>query len=349
MLQIAAIPFLTLSLIFALIMLLEPRTLWSGVICFSAVLALGALLLAAVWQYADLIPRWGVIALAVLAALCALLLLAFPMLLMIMFLIEGIKIIRHEGLSAANLLSLLFAGLWFGFMFLWPVVGAWALSSPGAAIYLVVSFSAVYMLCLMAMYVLSALLNLIHLRQSRRLDYIIVLGAGLLGERVPPLLAARIDRGIALLGRNPSAVLLLSGGQGPGEALPEGRAMARYAIERGVEPSRVLIEDRSANTEENLRFSWEIICARSPSGARFRRPRVAVVTTAYHVFRALLLARKLRVRCIGFGAKTKWYFTLNAILREFAGYVKLTRRRHLLALGGFAAVVMGLYLLTAVF
>lgn len=58
------------------------------------------------------------------------------------------------------------------------------------------------------------------------------------------------------------------------------------------------------------------------------KPKIAIVTTAYHVFRALILARKQGMKCVGFGAKTKWYFTLNALIREFVGYLSLTWKRH---------------------
>lgn len=57
-------------------------------------------------------------------------------------------------------------------------------------------------------------------------------------------------------------------------------------------------------------------------------PRVGLVTTSYHVFRALILAKDLGIRCIGFGSVTKWYFTLNALIREFIGYLSVTWKKH---------------------
>ena len=111
---------------------------------------------------------------------------------------------------------------------------------------------------------------------------------------------------------------LLSGGQGPGEDIAEGEAMARYAEQKGVDLEKIMVEDQSTSTEENLLFSRELM----------EGDRVIVVTTAYHVFRALLLAKRQGLNCVGFGARTKWYFTLNALLREFAGYLCLTWKRH---------------------
>lgn len=338
MLQAMTVVFLAFLGVFAGVMLCEPRSLWSGFSFFMTLLALGLLLLTVAAVCSSwLTAHQGIfLALVLLAGAAALLVLAFPLLLLAIFAIEGVRVVRREGLRPANLLSLGFAALWFGFLFIWPAVGTWSKSSLGTAVYIAVSCSAVYLLALMAMYVLSALLNLFHLRQNRRLDYIIVLGAGLQGDQVPPLLAGRIDRGLRLLARNPRARMILSGGQGPGETVPEGRAMAGYAIARGADPARLLVEERSANTEENLRFSRAMMPEKAP--------RAALVTTSYHVFRALLIARRQRLRCVGYGAKTKWYFTLNAILREFAGYLKLTKKRHMLVLGLWTGFILLLYL-----
>lgn len=149
------------------------------------------------------------------------------------------------------------------------------------------------------------------------------------------MLAARIERGVELLNHNPNAVLIMSGGQGPGEDIPESEAMAVYAIAQGVDIERILMEQKSVSTEENLRFSKELMCKENP--------RIVIVTTAYHVFRALLLAKQQGIKCVGFGAKTKWYFTLNALIREFVGYLHLTWKKHAVIIGivaGITAIVI---------
>lgn len=117
------------------------------------------------------------------------------------------------------------------------------------------------------------------------------------------------------------AVLIMFAGQGPGEDIAEGEAMARYAEQRGVGLEKIIVEGKSTSTEENLLFSRELMSR--------DRPRGIVVTTAYHVFRALLLAKQQGLKCVGFGAKTKWYFTPNALIREFVGYLCLTWKWHI--------------------
>ena len=188
------------------------------------------------------------------------------------------------------------------------------------ALYAIISFTVFYFLSVLASYCLSAFLNTFHLFKKRKLDYIIVLGAGIKGEQVPPLLASRIDKGIEILKKNPKALVIMSGGQGKGEDIPEGEAMARYAINKGIDESKIIIEDKSTDTKENLLFSSKLMTKESP--------RVGLVTTSYHVFRALILAKNLGIRCIGLGSVTKWYFTLNALIREFIGYLSMTWKKH---------------------
>ncbi len=114
---------------------------------------------------------------------------------------------------------------------------------------------AVYVLSLLAMYSLSAVLDLFHLKKKRNADYIVVLGAGIIGDKVTPLLAARIEKGIELLRYNPNTVLIMSGGQGSGEDIPE----------------KIIMEQKSVSTQENLRFSRELM--------NKQKPQIIIVTT----------------------------------------------------------------------
>jgi uncharacterized SAM-binding protein YcdF (DUF218 family) len=151
----------------------------------------------------------------------------------------------------------------------------------------------------------------------RRADFVVVLGSGLNGDRVPPLLAGRLDRGLrvyqTLAGRREaSPVVIVSGGKGSDERISEAEAMARYLIERGVPEDHVVREDQSRTTEENLTFS-QAIMERSGPGYR-----CIIVTSNYHVFRAAIVARRLGVNGQVTGARTAGYYWPSAMLREFA-------------------------------
>ncbi len=330
--QIPFFAFIGALCIFAGIMFWESRTLWSGVSFFWMMASLAILLLFIIGQYSEWLFRSNVITgiFVFVFLVVAIFMLAFPLIAIITFFIEGIKIIRHEGLRPANLLSMLFSILLCSYVVIWPMMGGLGKGTFSTVLYVIISFSALYMLALLVIYAFSAILNLIHLRKRRNADYIVVLGCGVMGDRVTPLLAARIDKGIELLKYNPNAVLIMSGGQGPGEDASESEVMADYAMQKGVDATKIILERKSVSTEENLLFSRELM--------EKENPRIVLVTTAYHVFRALIIAKQQKIRCVGFGAKTKWYFTLNALIREFAGYLRLSWKIHALILGIAAAI-----------
>ncbi|MEX2805524.1 YdcF family protein [Streptococcus sp. H31] len=155
----------------------------------------------------------------------------------------------------------------------------------------------------------------------KKADYVLVLGAGLLGDRVTPLLASRIDKGISVYQKNPGSKLIMSGGQGSDESVSEAEAMRNYALKQGVPSQDIIVEKQSRNTRENMRFSKTLIKDGAP---------VAIVTSYYHLFRALTLARQEKLKSFGYGAKTRFYFTLNAFIREFIGYLMQTKKWQLL-------------------
>lgn len=335
MLQISFVLFAVSIGTFVLIMRHDPRTLWSGISLLGMLFCLMFTLFFLLDAYAgwlaehDILMNILVVALLMTVAASFL----FPVILIVTLFVEGIRVIILEGLKPTNLLTMLFSIFLCLYLVIWPLIGGMEKGTLGTGLYMFVSLLAVYVLSVMAVYLLSAALNLIHLKKCRNADYIIVLGARVIGEKITPLLAARIDRGIELLRDNPDAVLIMSGGQGPEEEIAEGEAMAKYARQKGVNPEKMIVEGKSGSTEENLLFSTALM--------EETNPKVIVVTTAYHVFRALLLAKKQGLKCVGVGAKTKWYFTWNALIREFVGYLCLTWKRHLFA----AAFILGMVII----
>ncbi|MZD03783.1 YdcF family protein, partial [Streptomyces sp. SID5785] len=156
-----------------------------------------------------------------------------------------------------------------------------------------------------------------RIRVRGDVDFVVMLGSGLIGgERVPPLLASRLRTGLALRERQvarggTAPVLLVSGGQGPDERLPEAEAMGRWLIDRGADPEGVLEESRSRSTTENLRFS------RTLMEAADERYVCVVVTNSFHAFRAAMTARREGVRGQVVGSPTAAYFWPSATIREF--------------------------------
>ena len=118
-------------------------------------------------------------------------------------------------------------------------------------------------------------------------DYLIIHGAGLLdGRRVSKLLADRLDKAILVYRKDPTPPILIpSGGKGSDEAISEAEAMAEYLIAKGIPEDKIIKEDQSATTFENLKNSKAIID--SMAGSRY----TALVTSNYHVYRALRYCR----------------------------------------------------------
>ena len=116
---------------------------------------------------------------------------------------------------------------------------------------------------------------------------VVVLGAGLRRDTPSDLLCRRLDAALAFWQQHPEVLIVVTGGQGPGETIPEGVAMSRYLAERGVPEEQILVEDKSTSTEENLLFAKALLEAR---GVDPGEP-VAVVTNAFHCYRARCYAR----------------------------------------------------------
>jgi uncharacterized SAM-binding protein YcdF (DUF218 family) len=140
----------------------------------------------------------------------------------------------------------------------------------------------------------------------------IVLGAGVYGETPSILLVSRMDAALEFAREHPDTPLVLSGGQGDGENISEAEAMRRYLTENGVDESRLIIEDKSRSTFENMVYSKEKLEEYGISGGE-----IAVVTNGFHLRRAELIARSCGIEASGVAARTPYIAVrLNYYARE---------------------------------
>ncbi|MCR5773984.1 MAG: YdcF family protein [Lachnospiraceae bacterium] len=265
----------------------------------------------------------------------AALLIAYPLILFPVFLIGGIVLTVKEGMRPRNILSIALALLLIAFDIVYPFLFDVSRPNTATMIYWYITMISLYLVIQLASYWISALLNLIHIRKDRGLRYVVVLGAGLRGKEPTPLLASRIDRGIRVYRDNPGCRLIFSGGQGKDEQVSEARAMADYALSANVPAEDIILEDRSVNTVENIRFSSDLMDA--------KKGPFAVVTSSYHLMRALLIARRLKLKCTGYGARTRLYFSLNAFLREYVAYFRDNRYLCLIQLAGLTLLYIAFW------
>jgi uncharacterized SAM-binding protein YcdF (DUF218 family) len=151
-------------------------------------------------------------------------------------------------------------------------------------------------------------------------EVVVVLGSGLIGDRVPPLLASRLRRGRLVFERSVAAGrdvrLVTSGGRGKDEHVAEAVAMRDFLVREGTPAEAVLTEERSRNTKENLNYTAELLARRGLSGP------VAVVTSDFHALRAALLMRKAGLPGYAVGSKTARYFWPTAVMREYVAVLR---------------------------
>jgi uncharacterized SAM-binding protein YcdF (DUF218 family) len=263
-----------------------------------------------------------IVLLAVLSPLLLLVLVAF-------LLSNGVVMMRREGRSLGNLLSLL-AGI--GIL---AVVAAAIVSlyrSPDQP-WLLAVVTFLFLISSWAAFVLASYLvyTLVYSRLAARTParYVVVHGSGLIRGRVPRLLGNRVDAGIAHWQRirqvHPEASLVLSGGQGPDESRSEASAMAEYARERGVPAGAIVLEDTSRTTEENLRNTRGLLGTELPADG----PGLTV-TSSYHVLRTAALARSVGIDAQVAPARTAGYFWPSAFLREVVALVARHKVLHAL-------------------
>lgn len=158
-------------------------------------------------------------------------------------------------------------------------------------------------------------------------DAAIVLGAAARGDRPSPVFAERIRHAIDLYRSGAVRFILFTGGAGADETRAEAEVARDYAIIRGVDPGRILVENRSKTTYENLREAKQIIDGRGDLR------RILIVSDPLHMKRALTMARHLGLEALpsptpttryrswqsktAFLLRETWYYTTNRVRRTF--------------------------------
>lgn len=155
-------------------------------------------------------------------------------------------------------------------------------------------------------------------------DALIILGAGLRGDKLSSNLKNRVDKGISYLGKNPNAIVVVSGGKGHDEKIAESLAMKRYMVENGIPEERILEENKSTSTFENFYFTKNILDEHFDNDYK-----VVYVTSDFHIFRAGVLARRAGLTNISKkNSSLQWYMYPMTYLRETLACVNLIVNRN---------------------
>ena len=141
------------------------------------------------------------------------------------------------------------------------------------------------------------------------LDYIVVLGASVYADGPSPALIRRVNGVMAVLDDHPDALIIASGGQGPNEPISEAQCIRDELVKRGVNPGRILLEDRSRNTWENMVCSKALIDREDAA--------VGLVTNNYHVWRSVRTAKRAGLTNVhGIAAEYTGPTLLHFMVRE---------------------------------
>lgn len=213
------------------------------------------------------------------------------------------------------------------FAFVWPLAGFILLGIVSARIYLVkhninlpvsikiILYSIIIFGALIFIVVEGLIISGMRGQPSKNLDYIIILGAKVNGTTPSGTLERRIDRAYEYLTKNTNTIAILSGGQGEGEDISEGQCMYNVLVEKGISSDRLIIEDESTTTQENIQFSLDLI-------HNNKDYTYGIVTNNFHVYRSVAIAKKMGYNMEGIPATNDIYTFTNYMVREFFAIIK---------------------------
>ena len=258
--------------------------------------------------------------------------------------VSNIQLIRKEGCTWRNMLGLIlgvilgigcllpyFIWLW---MFYTDVIDTHYERGFGRFFEMflenTVSSYVFYLECILLGTIIIAVKAAKHIPAFDK-DYIIIHGCQIRKDgTLTKLLQSRADRAIEFAKLQKEAtgkdiIFVPSGGKGNDEIISEGEAIKRYLLENGISEDKIIKEDDSASTEENVKLAMDKMRDNFGSDGY----KAAFATTNYHVFRTGMLADKMGLKAEGIGSRTKAYFWINAFVREFIATVVKEKKTHI--------------------
>ena len=271
----------------------------------------------------------------------------------ILMIVSNVILIRKNGWRLVNSIGILMGILMMSGSFVglniyywleyylgeYSIIGrAWAYAAEA-----VICMILAYFECLLIASIICTLRSARY-RPPFNQDFMIILGCrvepnGCPGKMLRDRVQLALDFGLNQAQTTKQTITYIpSGGQGSDEVISEAAAMSSYLQGQGVAPAQILMEDQSTSTRENMLFSKKIIDQKKTDA------RTVFATTGYHVFRSGVLAHRLGLKAVGIGCPTKWYYYINAFLREFIASVHVERQQHIFNLTFMLAGIVGMIL-----
>ncbi len=275
----------------------------------------------------------------------------------ILVIFNNIRLIKREGKSLKNLLGL-FLGIYICISTILPdfiyskllryqIVDIYNLNGPGPYLYNFFETLNYLLIAYLECVLIGTIVIAVKSTRKKPLynqDYMIILGCKIREDGgLTPLLKGRVDRALSfreeqLQNTGKDLIFIPSGGKGNDEVIAEGEAIKNYLLEQGIHKKNILVENKSKNTYENIKYSYQLI--------NNKKANICFSTTNYHVLRAGLIATEQHIKINGIGSKTKAYFWINAFIREFIGTLYSEKKKHLLVLGIVVIVLISMISIT---
>ena len=157
-----------------------------------------------------------------------------------------------------------------------------------------------------------------HHHDTEKPDYLVVLGAGLRGRSISASLLYRLETALDFHDMYPDLKIVVSGGQGEGEDMTEALAMRNFLVDNGVNPSLIIMEDKSTNTYENFLYSKNVLEEETVK----EDFTITIISNNFHMYRAKFLAKEVGFNTHGYPAPSHKASALVFYVREFFGVIK---------------------------
>lgn len=157
-----------------------------------------------------------------------------------------------------------------------------------------------------------------HHHDTQKPDYLVVLGAGLRGRSISASLLYRLETSLDFHDMYPDLKIVVSGGQGEGEDMTEALAMKNFLVDNGVDPSLIIMEDKSTNTYENFLYTKNVL----EEETRKEDFTITIISNNFHMYRAKFLAKEVGFNTYGYPAPSHKASALVFYVREFFGIIK---------------------------
>lgn len=157
-----------------------------------------------------------------------------------------------------------------------------------------------------------------HHHDTQKPDYLVVLGAGLRGRSISASLLYRLETALDFHDMYPDLKIVVSGGQGEGEDMTEALAMRNFLVDNGVNPSLIIMEDKSTNTYENFLYTKNVLEEETVK----EDFTITIISNNFHMYRAKFLAKEVGFNTYGYPAPSHKASALVFYVREFFGVIK---------------------------